>query len=163
MGATLVGAALAATVGRVVGAASAANDRLIRTHLSFDASQAQVLGSLQIKASLQIHPRIGRCVEKPGQAQSYVCRDGGLAVDDARQVAFVDAGILRQCVRRDTEWIEKLSLQYFAGMYGCWLWHKNSLVIIDDLDLICITGTKNEANTILIIDSYAPLTGAISR
>jgi hypothetical protein len=34
-------------------------------------------------------------------------------------------------------------------------------VIVDNLDFISITCSKNEANTILIVNPYAPLTSAI--
>jgi hypothetical protein len=36
-------------------------------------------------------------------------------------------------------------------------------VIVDDLDLKCVTGSKHKTDAILIVDPYAPLPGAPAR
>src|SRR5512143_61432 len=119
---------------------------------------------LQIEPGLEIEPEALGGAEEPGQPESRIGADRPLAVHDLVDAAGRHGKALGEPVLGQAEGLEKIVREDLAGVYRPQTLrdHGTLLVIVDDLDVICIALVPPGAHSPLVVDTYAVLPRTIS-
>jgi hypothetical protein len=118
----------------------------------------------QIVRRLQIKPRLGITAKKTGQSHGCVCRNGTPFLDDFMQARSGYAKLCSQCIYTEFQGLQVFLPQYFAGMDWAHTIciHNNTSVVINNLNVKRVAAFEPEAQSPLLINSYAPARPAIT-
>ena len=114
----------------------------------------------EIEAGLQIEPEAVGCAKVASEPQCSIGRDRALPQNDLVNSTRRNADILREAILRDSQSLEKISQEHFARVNRRELARGHSytsLVIVNDLDVVCIGAVPSKAYPPLIIHSNAVL------
>ena len=133
-------------------------DRPAMLHLLLDIPSALVNGGIQIVIHLQPKPETCRVPEECTQAQGSIGCHSSLPMNDFINPARRNAKFPPEQVLTYLQWSHELFLEDLTRMYrGRFLSHSTLLVIVDYLNIKCVTPSPYEADTPLIVDPNAML------
>jgi len=122
-------------------------------------------GDPEIEVDLESEPQVGRDAKILGQSKRRVRSNGTLPVDDRADASRRDGDLASELVDADTQRFHEFFPQDLAGMdrieqfLAC---HRHTSMVINNLDLIGITVSPDEANSPLVIDANAVLALAVA-
>jgi len=122
-----------------------------------------IVSYVQIKVHLKAKPETGGVAEILRQPQSRIGCNSPFAVDDLVDSARGNPKVFAKPILTYGQRLEELLFQNLARMYGRNLLHVSPLVIIYDFNVMRTAMAPDEADSPLLIDSYAMLPFSASR
>lgn len=131
-------------------------------HFACNLPRGVPAGHGEFVSCLQIQPEVRRGSEIAREAQCRIGCDSTLAIDDPRNAIRGHFQCLRERIRRQAKFVQKLVLQNLAWVNGRSLAHVRSSMIVHDLDLIGISTAPHKTDAVLLVDPDAVLPSAVT-
>ena len=122
-----------------------------------DAGRQVVLGNVEIIVHLETQPETGRISEVPGESERGVGRDAAPPVHDFIDSTRGDAQIIAKLILADSQRLQKFLIEDFARVYWRDPTHDSPLVVVDNLYVIGVSVSPDEADSPLVVYPYTVL------
>jgi hypothetical protein len=123
----------------------------------FDTGGQVVLGNVEVVVHLEPQPETGRISEVPGESECGVGRDTASPVHDFVDSTWGNAQIIAKLILADAQRFEKLFIENFARMHWRDFAHDSPLMVVNDLYVIGVSVSPDEADPPLVVYPYAVL------
>jgi hypothetical protein len=138
-------------------------------NLGLEAVAEAFLLHLQVVCGLEVDPEPIRGPEVARKPEGGVGRDGSKAVHDLIDPAWRYADVLRQAVLTQPHGLQELLEQDLAGVYRREYFrrkffrrHPSLLMVVHNLNVVCIPRAPAKADSPLIVDANAVLSLSVS-
>jgi hypothetical protein len=138
----------------------------VRTDLLINPRADGAFRNPQVEIGLEPKPKLGGDAKVLAQSERGVCSNSTFPVDNSADSARRDGNIPSQFIDANTHWLHELlkkdfsRMDWFEQLLAC---HRSSfLMIVNDLNVIGIAATPQEAYTPLITNADTVLTFTVA-